>query len=348
MSSYLHDRSQIINLGSAQSSLHNLQCGVPQGSVLGPKQFIAYVEDVSQVFIDHGISFHGYADDMQGLKRCLLSNTDSVSTVYKDLLLDVREWCSSRRLQLNALKTELIWFGSKANLHQLDPVKSRIIIDEVTAIEPSHVIRDLGVHFDSELSMRNHISTVTRCCFYHLRRLHSIRRHLGREVTNRLVCAFVLARLDYCNSLFAGLPASTLAPLQRVQNAAARLVLGLKRSDHITPALKKLHWLPVRQRIQYKLSVLVYKSLNHQSPEYLTELFHYISDIPARSCLRSASDNKLDVPKSRLQFGERSLSIAGARQWNSLPTNIRAISDLTVFKRALKTYLFHITYDTDF
>ena len=346
MSSYLHDRSQIIKLGSTQSSPHNLDCGVPQGSVLGPKQFIAYVEDVNQVFIDHGISFHGYADDMQGLKRCLLSNTESMSAVYKDLLCDVREWCSSRRLQLNALKTELIWFGSNANLHKLDPAKSTIIIDNVTTIEPSSVIKDLGVYFDSELSMHYHISHITRCCFYHLRRLRAIRRHLGRDVTHRLVCSFVLSRLDYCNSLFAGLPASTLAPLQRVQNAAARLVLGLKWSDHITPALKELHWLPIKQRIQYKLSILVHKGLHHQSPEYLTELFEYISDIPALSCLRSASDNQLNVPRSRLKFGERSLSIAGARQWNSLPTNIRAISDFIIFKRALKTYLFKLTFDT--
>jgi len=348
LSSYVHGRSQIVKLGSTQSdqsSSHNLHCGVPQGSVLGPKQFIAYVEDVNQVFANHDISFHGYADDMQGLKRCSLSQTESITAVYKDMLCDVREWCSSRRLQLNALKTELIWFGSAVNIHQLDPAKSGIIIDNVTTIEPAHVIRNLGVNFDSELSMRNHILNVTRSCFYHLRRLRSIRRHLGPEITHRLVCAFVLTRLDYCNSLFAALPASTLAPLQRVQNAAARLVLGLKWSDHITPAFKQLHWLPIRQRIQYKLSVLVHKSLHHQAPGYLTELFKYISDIPGRSCLRSASENKLEVPRSRLQFGERSLSIAGARQWNSLPTAIRSIEDFNIFKRTLKTYLFTVTFN---
>jgi len=282
---------------------------------------------------------------MQGLKRCLLPNTHLISGAFKDALGDVSEWCSSKRLQLNVLKTEQIWFGSRANLNMLDLANSRIIIDSTSTIESSHVIRNLGVYFDSELSMRNHIMNVTRSCFYHLRRLRSIRRHLGPEVTHRLVCAFVLSRLDYCNCLFAGLPASTLAPLQRVQNAAARLVLGLKWFDHITSALKQLHWLPIRQRIQYKLSVLVHRSLHQQAPDYLTELFKYISDIPARSCLRSASDNKLEIPRSRLHFGERSLSVAGARQWNSLPTNIRAINDFTLFKTALKTFLFKMAYN---
>ena len=124
--------------------------------------------------------------------------------------------------------------------------------------------------FDSELSMRDHVSRLARACFFHMRRLRPVRRLLGPSVTQRLVSAFVLSRLDYCNALFAGLPASTLAPLQRVQNAAARLVIGLKYSDHITPAFIELHWLLIKQRITYKLCLLVYKSLNGLAPPYIT------------------------------------------------------------------------------
>ena len=120
-------------------------------------------------------------------------------------------------------------------------------------IDPSHVVRDLGVYFDSELTMREHISKITKSCFYQLRRIRPIHKQLGPVVTQRLVAAFVMSRIDYCNSVLAELPATTLATLQRVQNAAARLVLNLKRSDHITPALIQLHWLPVKFRIIYKL-----------------------------------------------------------------------------------------------
>ena len=87
--------------------------------------------------------------------------------------------------------------------------------------------------------------------------VHAVRRQLGRDVTARLVTALVLSRLDYCNAVLAGLPASTLAPFQRVLHAEARTVLDLKPRDRVTPALQELHWLPVAERIQYKLFLLV-------------------------------------------------------------------------------------------
>jgi len=236
MQSYLANRSQEVSVGPTVSTVRPLSCGVPQGSVLGPKQFIAYSEDVVDIFRSHSVTHHGYADDTQCLARCSPSDVSPIVTALQQTVHDVGNWCGSRRLQLNPKKTELIWFGTSGNLQKLDPADTRLLIDG-TIIEPVDVVRDLGVFFDSELSMRNHVSRLTRTCFYHLRRLHPLRRQLGRDVTQRLVSAFVLSRLDYCNALLAGLPAATLAPLQRVQNAAARLVLDLKPLDHITARL---------------------------------------------------------------------------------------------------------------
>jgi len=96
--------------------------------------------------------------------------------------------------------------------------------------------------FDAELSVRLHISQVAQTCFYHLHRIHAVRRQLGRDVTARLVTALVLSCLVYCNAVLASLPASTLAPFQRVLYTAACTVLYFKPHDHVTPALQELHW----------------------------------------------------------------------------------------------------------
>jgi hypothetical protein len=247
------------------STTRAFRCGVPQGSVLGPKQFLAYSEDVVDIFSSHGITHHGFADDTQGLAHSRPGDVQTITDSLQDTVMDVGRWCSSRRLQLNAKKSEIIWFGTASNLHKLDIADMRLKFG-TDVIEPAEVVRDLGVYLDSELSMRQHISRLTRSCFYHLRRLRPICRLLGHDVTQRLVSAFVLSRLDYCNALLAELPAATLAPLQRVQNAAARLVLGLGPSDHITGAFIQLHWLPIKYRIAYKLCLLVYKSVNNLAP----------------------------------------------------------------------------------
>ena len=98
------------------------------------------------------------------------------------------------------------------------------------------MVHDLGVLFDSELTMKKHIAKVAAMCFFHIRRLRQIRRRVGKDVTIRLVLALITPRLDYCNSVFAGLPQPTLKPLlQRVQNAAARLVFDLRHCDHVSP-----------------------------------------------------------------------------------------------------------------
>jgi len=121
--------------------------------------------------------------------------------------------------------------------------------------------------------MQAHVSKTTlQTCFFHLRRLRQVRRLLGRDVTANLVAAFVLSRLDYCNALLAGLPYVTIAPLQRVINAAVRLVYGLRPRDHVSAAGIKLHWLPIEYRIQYKICFLAHLSLNDKTPSYISSL----------------------------------------------------------------------------
>ena len=139
------------------------------------------------------------------------------------------------------------------------------------ANKPSSVVRDLGVLLDSELSMRQHIGKLTRLWYYHLRRLKKIRRILGHTITCRLVSASVSSRLYYCNSTRAGLPKSTIAHLQRVQNAAVHLVCGLVPRDHVTKSLRELNWLPIRFSIVYKLCLMMHNVHTGYRPSYIKE-----------------------------------------------------------------------------
>ena len=140
-------------------------------------------------------------------------------------------------------------------------------------VHSSKSVRDLGVFLDSELQMKVHVNKLVSICYYHLRRLFQLRSVVSQDVMTHLVTALVLARIDSCNSVLVNLPASTVAPLQRVQNTEARLVLGLKRRAHITPALKKLHWLP-RQRITFKIAT-IHRAQRQDCPPYLCDLVHF-------------------------------------------------------------------------
>jgi len=150
---------------------------------------------------------------MQVLKHGLPTDVPQILSTLADCATDVIAWCAAKRLQLNADKTEVMWFGSAVKVSNIQPASSSIRIGSID-VQPVTVVRDLGVMIDAELSMRVHVSQTAQTCFYHLRHLRSIRRQLGLDVTSRLVSAFVLSRLDYCNAVLAGLPASTLAPFQ--------------------------------------------------------------------------------------------------------------------------------------
>ncbi len=144
--------------------------------------------------------------------------------------------------------------------------------------------QNLGVILDSNLSFEKHISNVTKTAFFHLRNIAKLRNMLPVSDAEKLVHAFMTSRLDYCNALLGGCPASSINKLQIVQNAAARVLTRSRKYDHITQILQSLHWLPIKFRISYKILLLAYKALNGLAPAYLTSLLSRYN--PSRS-LRS-------------------------------------------------------------
>ena len=167
-------------------------------------------------------------------------------------------------------------------------------------------------------------------------------RHVAFLLFTRLVSALVLSWLDYCNAIFVGLPQTTLSSLQRVLHAAARMVLNLRPCDHVTPALLELHWLPIAERIDFKLCLLVHKALVGHAPQCIADLIRPVADLPSPASLRTAHSGDLYVPRTCRRFGDRAFAVAAPRVWNSLPTDIKVHrSTTTCFKRRLKTALFN-------
>jgi hypothetical protein len=127
-----------------------------------------------------------YADNIQLYASCRPSNIRTVRAKLFDCAAQVSSWCASRRLKLNADKTEVTWFGSRANLAKLADQDCTLQVTSDT-IQPINEVRDLGVLLDAELSLKQHIGKVAATCFYHLRRLRQIRRRVGQDITTRLV-----------------------------------------------------------------------------------------------------------------------------------------------------------------
>ena len=172
--------------------------------------------------------------------------------------------------------------------------------------------------------------------FYHLQDIAKIRNCLSQDNAETLVHAFISSELDFCNALVYGLPQLVIDRLRYVQNCAARLVTGTRSLEHITPVLRRLHRLPARQRITYKILLLTYKILlltykvlNGMAPKYIADLLQPYT--PTRR-LRSSSKDLFVTPKPNLKFyGNRSIQVSAPRFWNSLTDDIRSIQNLDVF-----------------
>ena len=266
--SYLTGRRQAINISKTSSSECDLIYWVPQRSVLGPILFTCYTKPLGAIARERGLSLHMYANDTQLYIAFKPVGGGELATERVDACVDeISSWMRKNKLQLNDLKTEaMVIFcvhnQSKVNIPHIQVGDSEI--------QPGSMVRNIGAQLDETLSRRSHVNSLCSRAHFYLRNISKIRHLLDRRTTSTLVHAYVTSRLDNGNALLCGLPQSLLSKVQRVQNAVARLVCLTGWQEHITPVLKELHWLPVRQRISFNVLVLTYQALHGTAPQCMT------------------------------------------------------------------------------
>ena len=158
-----------------------------------------------------------------------------------------------------------------------------LVVDGV-AMTAAETVRDLGVTLDPQLSMKNHVDSVVRSCFYQLRQLRTIRRSVPDDAMQTLVHAFITSRVDYCNAVLFGVVGVGLRRLQAVLHAVARLITGVRRNDHITPTLRDtLHWLPVPQRIDFKIALMAFDCLHDRCPANFDDVCCPVGSVAGRA-----------------------------------------------------------------
>ena len=328
--SFLTNRKQRVRIQDSLSDCLDVIFGVPQGSVLGPVLFNLYAQSLYKVISAAGFNTSGYADDSNARLTFALTFQHTVVTQQLPSLMEkITQWMNHFFLKINPDKTEIILFIPQSL--SLLPTINGTFFNNGTCIRFSNTATNLGVKLDKFLTFEPYINSTVALCYKQLKDISSIRHLISVKQTEMLVHSVISSRLDYCNSLLYGLNKSVIEKFQKVQNAAARVVLKLRKRDPIRQEMAKLHWLRVSDRILFKIIVLTFKCIHDMAPVELKSLITF----------RNIDNCTLNLVFLDSIHGRRTFKYAAPRLWNSLPIEIRKITVLSNFKSKLKHLLFN-------
>ena len=328
--SFLTGRTQRVKIDNSISDLLHVLFGVPQGSVLGPNLFNIYCRSFGIVVSLCGFNPGGFADDNHASKTFALSLQYNVITRNMTSLINhVTNWMNSLFLKINPEKTEIILFVPKSI--QNAEVIGGSFLPGGCCIRFSSTVKNLGLTLDTNLNFDAHVNLIVSHCYKLLRDIGRIRSLLSQKQAEALVHSVISSRLDYCNSVFYGINKGTLDKLQKLQNAAARLIARQKKRKSIRPFMRSLHWLRVEERIIFKVLLMTYKCLNNIAPVNLASLLK-----PNRQ-----NPSLLEIPIFKTNYGRRSFEYIAPCLWNELPTKVTLCKTVENFKSKLKTFLYN-------
>jgi hypothetical protein len=330
---YLRDRRQRVAINRNLSQPMKVDCGVPQGSVLGPLLFLIYLTGLRDVINSFGVKYASYADDVQLFYATGIADLPDAIARMESCVDAIKSWLTTSLLTLNDRKTEFLIVGTPAMLKKCGVRSVRV---GSTSVPQSSHVRNLGVWLDESLSFNYHISKIRAKSFGRLRLVARIKRSIPATIYFQIVNSLVISNVEFCVSLLHGLPHCAIKKVQDVLNAAFRSVSGFRRYDHISEAYKQAGWLTIHQRAISRLSCMVHNVLLHNRPSYLHNLVsHHVS----QRTLRSTGSTNLSICRARTQIGSRAFLIMAPVTWNGLPHDVREIHDTKHFRNKVQTLL---------
>ena len=276
--SYLSSRYQVVRINTTLSDRLPVASGVPQGSILGPLLFNINVNDLP--LVPEHCAPQCYVDDTKLLMSFRLQDQSNVMDKMNKDLLKIRNWCFDNQLLLNPEKTKLIIFGSRQMATKVEDFRLSLLGKELV---PVKVVKDLGIILDSKLTYNEHIITTVSACMKRLGQINRVKHAFDQRTLIMIINSLVFSKLFYCSNVWSNTTECNLDKLQAVQNFACRIISGARKFDHITPILKRLQWLPVRDQLNYRQAIMCFKCMTGSAPGYLTEQFIKRSNVSKRS-----------------------------------------------------------------
>ncbi len=335
-SNYLKDRTQSVRIINCMSEKCSVTYGVPQGSVLGPILFNIYVNDLSHFFSNCQVI--QYADDTQFIHTGDINDIHGLIRRGEECIAKAKLYFNMNGLLLNTKKTQCMFVGTRGLLSQIS-ADTHMLVDG-NPIFPSNSIKNLGIYFDTHMNFDKHIKELSRKVYGLIMYINRIKSNFDKSSRINVIQTLILSQLYYGINIWGAANSTQISRAQKLQNFAAKVSLGgATKHDHVTPYLKELGWLKVKQKYYFELGVFVYNIMNKKLPEWLFTLPR-VCDVNDHA-INTRQQQQLYVPKYLTCLGGKSLTVAGPCLWNSLPSDVLMSNSCSSFKRRLMAHLRH-------
>ena len=328
--SYLTNRKQQTKFKNFISVEETVTSGVPQGSIMGPILFISFVNDLPENF--QNCKIVSYVDDTQLLVSA--KNTAEIKSKLENLINTAQKWYTKNSLLNNITKTEIMLITGKKNKEKLyiqitDDGKKKML-------EPKTSIKILGVHVDDRLSWTKQIQEVNKKAKYATRNLQRVNMLIPLKTRLLLYNSLVASHLKYADTVWSGCNARDKNRLQRTQNYAIKSLLGMKKQESATDALKRVKLLPLEDKMKIHEAVYIHKGLHNKLPRSICQQYE---ELKPQTQYRSSKQDLLKIPIHKTEKFKSSNIYRTVQTWNSIPFSIKQIENSSTFKINYQKYL---------